>query len=75
MESETPLEKVSIRLVKSDVDTLRRIYPTAGYNFVLRTVVSRFVRRLEEKLSQQGLETPDGSGITVDIAAGDIESQ
>jgi hypothetical protein len=45
--SEKQLQKISLRLYQSDVDALKIYYPSAGYNRIIRGLVSRHVRELD----------------------------
>ena len=52
-------EKVTIRPFKEDVDVLRTAYGKAGYNDIIRRLVARHVRRLEEATAKH-LEERNG---------------
>lgn len=45
-------EKVTLRLKRGDVAVLKEFYPNAGYNKVVRALVSRHVKRLQEAESR-----------------------
>lgn len=47
--SDAQFEKVVIRLYRGDKDRLAAAYPTVGYNVVIRTLVSKHLRKLDER--------------------------
>lgn len=47
------MELVSVRLFKSDKARLQSYYPKAGYNRVIRTLVRKHIRALDEKFSRK----------------------
>lgn len=47
------MEKISCRLFGGDRSTLQRFYPRAGYNQVIRALVHKHCRQLEENLNQE----------------------
>lgn len=53
-------EKLQIRLYRSDIAVIQEYHPNVGYNQVIRTLVRRYARRLQERgneiLSEQELE-------------------
>lgn len=58
------LEKVTIRLTTGAKEKLNTLYPSLGYNKVIRRLVDNFTRGVEEKVSQQ--VGSNASDITVD---------
>ena len=53
MPAREPLEKVSIRLFKGDKARLDDLFPQAGHNRVIRELVRRTIRQIEERASQR----------------------
>ena len=47
------LEIVTMRLFEGDKKKLDEFYPDVGYNQIVRTLVRRHIKRLEEKLSHK----------------------
>lgn len=45
-------EKVCVRLRSGDRERLQSYYPTAGYNRVIRELVARHLKELDERLSR-----------------------
>ncbi len=46
-------EVVTLRLYKGDKEILNEFYPRAGYNRVVRILVRKHIRALQEKLSRK----------------------
>lgn len=46
------LEKVNLRLIRGDVATLQKFYPNVNYNRVIRTIIHKHIRMLNERASQ-----------------------
>lgn len=51
-------EKVTIRLFRGDKDRLAELFPTIGYNGVIRQLVRNFIKGVEEKAQRQAGNTP-----------------
>ncbi len=43
------LQKISLRVGKADIETLRLTYPTVGYNKVIRALISKHCRFIRDK--------------------------
>jgi hypothetical protein len=59
-----PTVKISCRVYDTDLERLRVYYPNTGYNLVIRRLIARHVRRLEEKYEREKVEegsTTNGS--------------
>lgn len=63
--------KATVRLFDDDLETLRRYYPKAGYNAVVRGIVSLFCRKLRERSTKMGVPHEPG---TINLSADDIAS-
>ena len=50
-----PFKRITIRIFKSDLEALQQLYPTAGYNIVIRQLVARHIKKVED-LSERKLE-------------------
>lgn len=48
------LVKITIRLLESDLEQLRAFYPRAGYNAIIRQLVSRHITELHRKQPTEG---------------------
>ena len=46
------MKRVTVRLFESDLDYLKTIAPLKGYNEVIRLLVHKAVRQLQEKENQ-----------------------
>jgi hypothetical protein len=55
---ESPTTKISLRLFSNDHELLKKYYPAVGYNEIIRSLVHRHVKKLEQK-TQQHLEDPE----------------
>jgi hypothetical protein len=64
------LEKVTIRLHEGDKDILEKYYPRSGYNPVIRQLVRRHIKQLEEKFNTTRSQADDTAD-TIDL--NDIE--
>lgn len=49
----TDTVKVNVRLYRSDLDEIRRTFPSAGYNRVVREIVHRAVAQLRERVNAE----------------------
>lgn len=49
--SEEDLEKVTVRLFKEDIATLKDFYKNAGYTKAIRTLVRKHVKALRENVN------------------------
>lgn len=47
------LKRMTVRFYEDDLDALRDAYPNAGYNKVIRALVSKFVRVLQAKATEK----------------------
>lgn len=52
------LETVTIRLRRGDKDVLASYFPREGYNRVIRTLVSKFIKQLESIHKEPSNELP-----------------
>lgn len=67
-------EKVTIRLYTGDKDWLSAMFPNIGYNKVIRELVHKFRRGVEEKSNhQQTANIPEGN-VEIDIGALDNDA-
>lgn len=46
------LQKVTIRLHRTDVERLRKYFPKAGYNKAVRTVVKKLLDEMDERANK-----------------------
>lgn len=51
--NEIGLEKVTIRIFKGDLEAINRYYPTTGHNVVIRKLIRKHLRKMEELDSQR----------------------
>ena len=54
MANQEELKMVTIRVHRSDIETLKKFYPTIGYNYAIRSVLRKFCHALETKYAQSG---------------------
>lgn len=47
-----PLVKINIRIYEDDLALLRKYFPKAGYNRVVREAIHKLVLNLEERTNQ-----------------------
>ena len=62
------LEKVTLRLTRGAKEKINGFFPTVGYNIVIRKITDNFIKKIEERASQN-LEPVD---ITVDLTVEDL---
>jgi hypothetical protein len=67
--NEIGLEKVTIRIFKGDLEAINRYYPTTGHNVVIRKLIRKHLRKMEE-LDSQHRATLDKAG---EIEIGEID--
>jgi hypothetical protein len=53
------LEKVTLRLEAGTIEAIQEFYPKAGYNVVIRKVMSDYVRKLKAKYNTQRSQDDD----------------
>jgi hypothetical protein len=53
------LEKVTIRIFAGDREALEDLYPNADYNKVIRTLVRKHIRLLQEQANKLGSMAAD----------------
>jgi len=53
-----PLEKITLRVFKGDIDRMSKYYPKVGYNRAIRTLISEHLKVLDEKVNQMEQELP-----------------
>lgn len=66
MAKKSNLEKLSVRLVDGDAAKINELFPTHGYNKVIRMLVSNFLRKIS---------TEQTSGTAVEINLTERELQ
>lgn len=63
--AESELVKVTIRLPRAHRDRLLELFPKAGYNVAIRTLVANLIKSIEERRNQT--EQPKLEDINIDL--------
>ena len=59
------LVRVNLRLYKSDLEAIRRLYPNVGYNMAVRRIVHKRIRFLEERDARRTTSGSAGEDYTL----------
>lgn len=51
--SERPMRKATIRLFEDQIERLRMLYPSIGYNVIIRALIEEHFNKLDRKLSKR----------------------
>lgn len=65
--NEIGLEKITIRIFKGDVEALNRYYPTTGHNVVIRKLIRKHLRKMEELDSQRRAALDQAGEIELEV--------
>lgn len=70
--SQRPIKKHTLRLYDGNTELLDQFYPDIGHNAVIRALVDKFCRGLQEKLNKK-LSTEKAYDNAITFDPGDIE--
>ena len=62
------LEKVTIRLYTGDKEKINALFPTIGHNKMIRKLIRRTLKHIEEKINrEEGMRMNKSLDINIDI--------